>query len=385
MSLRYTGAWLQDGAFNPLTAPTGVPTYYPYLYSFGQGYGGALALGNTTSYSSPKQVGSLTDWSKLASSTRYANLSIKTDGTLWSWGFNNNGQLGLGNTTQRNSPVQVGALTNWLDIAAGWYHSAATKTDGTLWTWGGNGNGQLGLNNTTSYSSPKQVGSLTNWLSVACGYGYTMAIKIDGTLWGWGNNGNGRLGIGNTTDYSSPKQIGALTTWYKVACGTAHTLATKTDGTLWSWGSNSNGELGIGNTTAYSSPKQIGALTNWLYIACTQSAGNPSSGSVKTDGTLWTWGNNLYGSLGIGTSGAYTNRSSPVQVGALTNWGVLDAGGRHFMSVKTNGQLWVWGYNGGGQLGNSTTTDSSSPIQVGALTTWLNLSGGYNYTLATQY
>ena len=186
---------------------------------------------------------------------------------LYAWGQNTYGALGIGNTTNYSSPKQIGALATWLKIAAGTYHTIATKTDGTLWTWGYNAQGQLGLGNTTSYSSPKQVGALTTWLNIAGGgYGFTIATKTDGTLWSWGGGTAGRLGLGNTTSYSSPKQIGALTTWLKVACGDAYTLATKSDGTLWSWGTNGSGQLGLGNITNYSSPKQIGVLTNWLNI-----------------------------------------------------------------------------------------------------------------------
>ena len=116
-------------------------------------------------------------------------------------------------------------LTTWLRTACGGYHTTAIKTDGTLWTWGLNNEGQLGLGNRTYYSSPKQVGALTTWLSTACGRYNTTAIKTDGTLWTWGFNIVGQLGLGNITYYSSPKQVGALTTWSSTACGGYHTTA----------------------------------------------------------------------------------------------------------------------------------------------------------------
>jgi alpha-tubulin suppressor-like RCC1 family protein len=128
-------------------------------------------------YSSPKQIGALTTWSKI--DAWHASMAIKTDGTMWSWGRNNYGQLGLGDTTNRSSPVQVGASSNWLNIAAGTYgnHAVAIKTDGTLWTWGQNNNNQLGLGDTTSRSSPVQVGALTTWLRASGGNYYMTAIK----------------------------------------------------------------------------------------------------------------------------------------------------------------------------------------------------------------
>jgi len=236
------------------------------LWSWGYNNNGQLGLNNTTSYSSPKQVGALTTWLNIGAG-QYHVLATKTDGTLWSWGANGNGQLGLGNITYYSSPKQVGALTTWLKISSGGYNfNLATKTDGTLWSWGRNSNGQLGLGNTTARSSPVQVGALTTWSNITCGEYCAIATKTDGTLWSWGNNSFGQLGLGNTTYYSSPKQVGALTTWSTIAGGQGQSLATKTDGTLWSWGSNNLGQLGLGNTTNYSSPKQVGALTTWSKV-----------------------------------------------------------------------------------------------------------------------
>ena len=140
---------------------------------------------------------------------------------LWAWGAAGFGKLGLGNSTAYSSPKQVGALTAWATVTAGNYFALSTKTDGTLWSWGYNGAyGRLGIGNTTAYSSPKQVGALTNWSTLkGTALGNLLAIKTDGTLWTWGTNGSGQLGLGNTTSYSSPKQIGALTTWTTGAQG----------------------------------------------------------------------------------------------------------------------------------------------------------------------
>jgi alpha-tubulin suppressor-like RCC1 family protein len=248
-----------------------------------------------------------------------------------------------------------------------------------LWTWGTNTLGQLGLNNTTNYSSPKQLGSLTNWSSVSCGYYVTGAIKTDGTLWTWGYNGYGTLGYGNTTYYSSPKQVGALTTWSFVAAGNLSMFAIKTDGTLWAWGSNSSGQLALGNTTSYSSPKQVGALTNWSFIspACYT---NEFVLALKTNGTAWAWGYNDYGTLAIPPSAP---KSSPIQIGSLTTWYKVSAGGLAAYGIATDGTAWAWGYNTSyGALGLGDTTNRSSPTQIGSLTTWLQITGGYNFALA---
>ena len=153
-----------------------------------------------------------------------------TSGYFYSWGVNADGQLGLGNTTSRSSPVQVGALTNWSRVSAGSLHSLAVKTDGTLWAWGRNFSGQLGLGDTASRLSPVQVGLLTNWNQISGGDSHSLAVKTDGTLWSWGLNarlsgGTGQLGLGDIVHRSSPVQVGALTNWSQAAAGTDHSLA----------------------------------------------------------------------------------------------------------------------------------------------------------------
>jgi len=381
MSERYVGAWEQAGLFNPLNAPTGTPTYFPYLYSWGVNGQGQLGQGNTTSFSSPKQVGTLSNWSKVSGNGAIGghglSFAVKTDGTLWAWGSNNYGQLGLGTTTYYSSPKQIGALTSWLTVACGEYFAVAVRQNNTLWSWGYNNYGQLGLGTSGNYySSPKQVGSLTNWLSVTCNITSVIATKTDGTLWSWGSNNVGQLGLGNTTSRSSPVQIGALSNWSSaVSTNNNSVIAIKTDGTIWSWGNNQFGQLGLGNITYYSSPKQIGALTNWKNIGC----GYGLSLSSKTDGTLWSWGYNGQGQLGLGNTTSY---SSPKQVGALTNWSNVFGNYTSGFAIKTDGTLWSWGSNNVGQLGLGNTTYYSSPKQVGASTTWLSITNGNGNSFA---
>lgn len=359
----------------------------PQLWSFGVDTNGQLGIGTSGfNKSSPVQVGALTNWSSVATGGTAFSVAVKTDGTLWSWGNNYKGQLGLGiygSGTYYSSPKQIGALTNWIYSACGDTFAAAIKTDGTLWTWGNNLYGQLGLNSSGAYqtkASPNQVGALTNWSSISCGFANMLAVKTDGTLWSWGRNNNGQLGNSNTSNYSSPIQIGALTTWLKVVSGSYHSLAIKTDGTLWSWGNNGIGNLGLGNTTYYSSPKQIGALTTWTINNITKTLGS-SSLALKSDGTLWSWGYNAQGQLGLGNA---TNYSSPKQVGLLTDWLRVSGGPYHTLAVKTGGTLWSWGYGPGGALGLGNETSYSSPKQVGALTTWTKVSAGGNFSMAIK-
>jgi alpha-tubulin suppressor-like RCC1 family protein len=375
-TMEQAGYWIKQG--NWPTAGNFKPD--GGLYSWGRNNFGALGLGDTTNRSSPNQVGALTTWSKIIGG--YATTALKTDGTLWTWGYNADGELGLGTSgvgTYKSSPNQVGALTTWSKISSGSFHTLATTTTGTLYSWGANIYGMLGLGNTTSYSSPKQVGALTTWLNITCGVVHSAAIKTDGTIWTWGQNTNGQLGLGTSgagTNKSSPTQVGALTTWLNISAGGYCTAAIKTDGTLWLWGKNNNGQLGLGNTTSYSSPVQVGALTTWSKITFLLA----STLAIKTDGTLWSWGLNSQGTLGLGNT---TNYSSPKQVGALTTWSKVANGiGENTAAIKTDGTLWSWGYNAYGQLGLGDITNRSSPVQVGALTTWLAIACGKENTLA---
>jgi len=252
---------------------------------WGSGQYGQLAQNNVISYSSPVQVGSLTNWSSSSWLSAWGSpvgggwKVIKPDGTLWTWGNGANGAGGTGNVTYYSSPVQIGSLTNWYrGTLGGSRGSFVRKTDGTFWIWGRSGDGVLGNNSTGTISSPVQLGSLTNWKSstsvslynykldrVMSGFGG--ALKDDGTLWAWGWGRSGRTGHGNEVDYSSPVQIGSLTTWYRPGFGYDSTMALNTSGEAFVWGRNKEGQLGLGNVTYYSSPVQLGSDTNWAYTS----------------------------------------------------------------------------------------------------------------------
>ena len=338
------------------------------LFSWGRNDFGQLGLADTVKRSSPVQVGTLATWCNLGF-TSVASAALKSDGTLWTWGQGSSGRLGLGDIIQRSSPVQVGALMDWSGISvggAGQNHMAGIKINGTLWSWGLNGKGYLGLGDIISRSSPVQVGTLVTWSGVVAGSHHSVALKSDGTLWVWGSNANGNLGLGDGVHRSSPVQLGALTTWATVGAGTGSAFGIKTDGTLWAWGQNSTGYLGLGNVVYRSSPVQVGTLATWSKI----SGGRAHVVAVKTDGTLWAWGKNSdFGQLGLGD---VVNRSSPVQIGTLTTWTSVSLGYQCTTAIKTDGTLWLWGNNNYGQAGQAdAAVPRSSPVQVGTLSTWV--------------
>lgn len=351
------------------------------LYAWGQNFAGNLGDNTTVARSSPVQIGALTTWASVSCGLHTA--SIKTDGTFWAWGRNNYGQIGDSTTVSRSSPVQVGALTNWSDVAisqAGGT-TCSVKSDGTLWSWGDNTYGTLGQNvaSTVFRSSPVQIGASTDWLRVAAGNSHVAAVKTNGTLWSWGRNNHGQIGDNTIANRSSPIQVGALSNWYLAACGNYHTIVTATNGALWTFGRNNNGQIGNNTIINRSSAVQVGALTTWSHVA----GGNSHTEVVKNDGTLWAWGNNSVGELGDTTT---VNRSSPIQIGALTTWSRVSAGGNNTAAIKTDGTLWTWGWNNNGQLGLNVLSDfnarRSSPTQVGALTNWSDVSVGQSIALA---
>jgi len=258
---------------------------------------------------------------------------------LWTWGLNTTGQLGDGTTTNRSSPgTTVGGAATWTQISAVNGLTAAIKSDGTLWTWGGNNFGQLGTGNTTSRSSPgTTAGGGTNWKQVSTGAITTAAVKTDGTLWTWGYDGYGFLGAGtNNTSRSSPgTTAGGGTNWKQVTIGGSMMAAIKTDGTLWSWGSNSNGKLGTGTTTDRSSPgTTAGGGTDWKFVQL-NGDGSYNRGAIKTDGTLWTWGRNASGSLGTNDT---ADRSSPgTTAGGGTGWKQVSIGENNSAAIAEQG------------------------------------------------
>ena len=327
------------------------------LWAWGTNNFGALGDGTTTDRNTPVQVGSARDWAAVSAGLAQT-LALKTDGSLWAWGGNYQGQLGVGDY---KSPVKVGSAKDWAAVSASQHHTLALKTDGSLWAWGWNTLGQLGLGDMTDRNAPAQVGTEKGWAAVSAGDNHTLALKKDGSLWAWGDNYHGQLGVGLPTSHRiTPVQVGSAKDWAAVSTGYDHTLALKTDGSLWAWG-----ERGYGFTseTGGYTPVQVGTAKDWAAV----SAGFNHKLALKKDGSLWAWGNNTDGQLGIGTSGSgfQDKLNAPVQVGSAKDWAAVTAGHDHTLALKKDGSLWGWGDNIRGQLGDGTTTDRNTPVRVG--------------------
>jgi len=353
----------------------------PELWVWGNATVGQLGTNNTTNRSTPVTTSDGgANWKQVTCGRNYT-AAVKTDGTLWTWGNNSYGQLGINNITSRSTPVTtfLGGI-NWKQVSGGSFtnHITAIKTDGTLWTWGRNDQGQLGDNTTTNRNTPVTTfAGGTNWKQVACGQQHTAAVKTDGTLWSWGNNGNGQLGD-NTSGINRITPVTTFaggTNWKQVSAGNNYAAAIKTDGTLWTWGNNDNRQLGDNTTTQKLTPvTTFAGGTNWKQV----SSGTLHTAAVKTDGTLWSWGRNTLGQLGVNN---ITAISTPVTtfVGGI-NWKQVSCGGYYTSSIKTDGTLWVWGSNTSGQVGDNTSITKSIPVTTFAGgTNWKQVSAGYAY------
>jgi alpha-tubulin suppressor-like RCC1 family protein len=217
-----------------------------------------------------KVFGDTSNWKQVSSGYRHT-AAIKTDGTLWTWGIGTNGQLGTNDLTDRSTPVTTFAGgTNWKQVSSGGSHTAAIKTDGTLWTWGYGGNGRLGTNDLTTRSTPVTTfAGGTDWKQGSSGSFHTAAIKTDGTLWTWGTGSSGQLGTNNTGQRNTPvTTFAGGTDWKQVSSASFHTAAIKTDGTLWTWGIGTSGRLGNANTTNRSTPvTTFAGGTNWKQVS----------------------------------------------------------------------------------------------------------------------
>ena len=354
------------------------------LWTWGYNAYGQLGTNDTTHRSTPvTTLSGGSNWKQVSGT--YHTAAIKTDGTLWTWGYNYYGQLGnniFGGV--RATPVTTFAGgTNWKQVSGGSYHNAAIKTDGTLWTWGRNSYGQLGINDITDRSTPVTTfAGGTNWKQVASGRFYTVAIKTDGTLWTWGYNYYGALGTNDTTQRNTPvTTFAGGSNWKQVTCGYYHTAAIKTDGTLWTWGYNPYGQLGTNDTTNRSTPvTTFAGGSNWKQVS-----GGYHNAAIKTDGTLWTWGFGTSGQLGTNDT---TNRSTPVTTFAGgTNWKQVSCGGLYnTAAIKTDGTLWTWGRGAEGQLGTNDGTQRNTPVTTFAGgSNWKQVAIGIYYTAAIEY
>jgi alpha-tubulin suppressor-like RCC1 family protein len=356
------------------------------MYAWGLNGSGQLGDGTSNNRSTPTliNVPSLQSGETIAQVTAgyYHSLAVTTQGRVYAWGYNGDGQLGDGTTTRRTTPtlINVPSLQSGETIAqvtAGDVHSLAVTTQGRVYAWGYNSEGQLGDGTTTRRTTPTLI-NVPNLQSgetiaqVTAGYDHSLAVTTQGRVYAWGNNGSGQLGDGTSNNRSTPTLINVPNlqsgeSMAHISAGSSHSLAVTTQGRVYAWGWNGEGQLGNGTTTSHNTP----TLINVPNLQSGESMAHVSAGfghslAVTTQGLVYTWGWNGSGQLGDGT---YNNRSTPtlINVPNLQSGERIDhvsASNFHSLAVTSQGRVYAWGWNYYGQLGDGTNTNRNTPTLI---------------------
>ena len=318
----------------------------------------------------------------------YHTCGVKRDGSLYCWGINNTGQLGVGGYTwdAHVSPQRVGDSYDWVTVSSGGWHSCAVKTDGTLYCWGIIAQGQTAVEEgyelcedmfehpTACKTTPTQESSLsTNWRSVSVGRTHSCGIKTDNSLYCWGSNNDSELGSGTYRDSAVPLKVGDSNDWSSVTLGDAYTCGIKLDKSLYCWGDTSDGQLGLGSEyyppdiRQVLTPLRVGDDNDWESV----SAGEYRACALKTDSSMYCWGGVIY---------ARTQKKPMREPTAANDWKFVQAGYGTLRAIKQDGTLYSMGGNGYGQIGDGTKEASEEFVQesTGA-TNWNNVDGGGSF------
>lgn len=383
---------------------------------WGSGWAAQIGDGSGNSFNVPTAISGGGTWKQVAAGA-YNNCAIRTDNTMRCWGANWYGEVGDGTTTNRYTPVAISGGGTWKHVSVGDSHTCGIRTDDTVRCWGENPGGALGDNTQIDKSVPTAISGGGTWLKVSAGTGFSCGVKSDNSLWCWGSNYSGQLGDGTTTNqliptaYAaggswnnveggnsivcghetngqircwgaayiagdgtselvlSPMAIDDKGPWKQVSGGMVHTCAIKMDGTLWCWGPKSEmwsaGWLGTNSMDAEPLPAEIFGGGTWDQV----SAGTNHTCAIKSDGSLWCWGEGY--AIGDGTG----NMSlAPVEVDAGV-WKYLDATGYHSCAIKSDDTLWCWG-SAGYQLGDNGVGDGLTPVEVQGGDTWKSVAVG---------
>jgi alpha-tubulin suppressor-like RCC1 family protein len=356
-------------------------------FSFGLGTNGQLGDGGKTDSDVPVEVGAVPGTTAMTAGGAHS-LLLASRGAVWAWGWNRFGQLGDGTFSGPQQctqfpcstvPVKVEHLQAILSIAAGDEHSLAIATDGSVWAWGANANGELGTGRATTTGCmcsdvPVRSAVPSGIVAIAGGGRHSLALRNDGTVWAWGENSFGQLGDGTLTERDTPVEVPGLSSVTAISAGFEHSLALTNDGVVYAWGRNTFGQLGDGTTQQSEVPIAVTNLSNLIAVR----GGGQFSLALRADGTVWTWGENNEGQLG---DDSLTNSPVPVEVTGLENVVSVGVGHQHGLALDGSGTLWAWGENVAGELGNGTMNDSKIPVNVEPLTGIKTLGGGDRFSV----
>ncbi|SEC32993.1 sialidase [Streptomyces sp. TLI_105] len=342
----------------------------PTVLSWGAGRTGQLGNGTLADSLSPTSVtslfrGDVDQVSAGGTSSADSFALARTDKTVKSWGHNSSGQLGNGGNTNQTVPTTVPRLTNIKDIAAGGKHALALDTSGQVYSWGDNAYGQLGNNRTgDSRTVPDRVQGMPKVKQISAGCDFSLALLENGKVYAWGRGIHGQLGNGSRATSSVPRQVTGLENIVEIDAGCHHALALTADDTVKSWGYNLYGQLGNSSTKSATLPVDV----DWLEGVSDIEAGAFHNYAKTSDSHVWGWGNNQYGQLlegdeAFGDNVSRTNRTAPVEIPRLEGVQHLAAGARHGVAVTAD-DVFTWGHNGEGQLGNGTTVARFESVKI---------------------
>lgn len=309
----------------------------------------------------------------------YQTLAIDENGNLWSWGLNNNGQVGNGAETDADvlTPTQIMPGTKFTQVCSGNLFCLALDEDGNIWSFGTNGVGQLGVDGISSSNEPAKIVSETTFTKISAGSSHGLAIDINNKLWAWGLNSSGQLGSGTTNNSNVPVQIMSDIDFKEITTGYNSSAAISTTGALYTWGENSEGQLGNGTNDPVNIPTEIESGKTFTKVQ--MSKGGNFTLATDSEGKLYAWGNNKYGQLGNGT---FENSNTPVAILADKQIKEITAGYNHTLAIDAEGKLYAWGANGEGKLGTGNETLKNTPVQISADKTFKKVSAGWNHTVA---
>jgi alpha-tubulin suppressor-like RCC1 family protein len=327
---------------------------------------GQLGNGSTNDSYLPVKVTGGGLYTSVASGQEHA-CGLRSNGTVWCWGVNGSGQLGDGNTDDSSVPVQVGGGGTYTAISSGGAHNCGLRNDSTVWCWGGNWEGQLGNNDNTHTDSsvPVQVSGGGSYTAISSGVYFSCGLRNDSTLWCWGQNDYGQLGNGNTNQQDAPVQVAGGGTYISLGAGYRHSCGLRTGGVAWCWGQNDSGQLGNNSLSDSLSPVEVSGSHTFTQISSSKQNGSFSCG-LEANGSIWCLGKNSDGRLGDNTT---TGSQLPVQVYTTglsgTRFQFLSTGDGHSCAIRDDYTLWCWGQNEYGKLGiNPSTIYSAVPVNI---------------------
>ena len=358
------------------------------IWGWGANGDGQLGDNSVTSQCTPVSIhGTKKTFCDISLTNRHSN-GIDFRGQVWSWGHNFWGHLGDNSTTSKRTPVSIhGVKKTFCSVSAGNGYSLAIDVRGLVWGWGLNTYGLLGNNDTTSRRTPTSIhGTRKTFCHIIAGNGYSMAVDYNGKLWGWGNTVNGKLGIGDFLFSLIPISIhGVKKTFCNINSGGNSSFGIDKNGQVWGWGNNRYGGLGNNTNNTIRTPVSIHGVKKTF---CKISLGYHHSLGIDRVGWVWSWGFNYYGILGDNST---TSKRIPVSIhGTKKTFCSIAAGGSFFDGISASldymGQIWSWGYNNRGQLGDNSVTSRQTPISIhGTKKTFHTISTGVRFSLAIEH